>query len=195
MEQNRRQFYRIDKWVALEFQLIDSCYDDHESAQPGMFKVTPYFMLHAELEQLNGIIKSTFNSLTQQSDNTITLLELLNKKIDIIAQSLSDNEQHGFTFLNDKVSLSEGGISFSFGNSLDLGQLVIIRLIVPESQVGLRLIAEVKRCNNKDGQFDVGLEFQRMPEVCRTELARLIFRSQIEQHKAHKESLTDGEVS
>ncbi len=195
MEQDRRQFYRIDKWVALEFQLLESNDNILNQPQPGMFKVTPYFMLHAELEHLNRSIESTFDSLAQQNDSTLNLLQLLNQKIDIITQSLSDNEQLGFNIRSDKVNLSEGGISFNLEHSLELGQLILIRLIVPESDVGLRLMAEVKRCDEKDEQFDVGLEFLRMPEVCRTELARLIFRSQIEQHKAHKESLADGEVS
>lgn len=195
MEQDRRQFYRIDKWVALEFQLLEASSEIFELPNPSMFKVTPYFMLHAELEQINSSIEEKFERLSTLAPETVEILQLLNQKIDTITQSLSDNEQLGFNLRSDKVNLSEGGLSFNLDNALPLGQMILIRLIVPESDVGLRLMAEVKRCMEKEGQYEIGLEFLRMPEACRTELARLIFRSQIEQKQALKESLINGEVS
>ncbi|TVQ69266.1 MAG: PilZ domain-containing protein [Oceanospirillales bacterium] len=194
MEQDRRQFYRIDKWVALEFQLLDSSTEIIELPNPGMFKVSPHFMIHAELEQLNQNIDQLFEASTELSTEATEILKLLNRKIDIIAKSLSDNEEIGFNIRSDRVNLSEGGLSLNLPYPLTLGQLSMVRLIMPESDLGMRLLAEVKRCEPKDEQFEVGLEFQRMPEVCRTELARLIFRSQIEQHHAKKESLINGEV-
>lgn len=195
MEQDRRQFYRIDKWVALEFQLLDSSSETIELPNPGTFKVSPHFMIHAELEQLNQSLNQLFESASQQSSQTIEIIKILNHKIDIIAKSLSNNEEIGFNIRTDRVNLSEGGLSLNLENPLPLGQLTMVRLIMPESDMGMRLLAEVKRCEPKDDQFEIGLEFQRMPEICRTEMARLIFRSQIEQHHAKKENLINGEAS
>ena len=194
MEQDRRQFYRIDKWVALEFELLDSSPETIELHSSGTFRVSPHFMLHAKLEQLNQNIVQLFETSSELSLDTLETLKLLNQKIDIIAKSLSDNEEIGFNIRTDCVNLSEGGLSLNLPNSLTLGQLMKVRLIMPESDLGLRLLAEVKRCEPKEDQFEIGLEFQRMPEVCRSKLARLIFRSQIEQHHAQKENLINGEV-
>lgn len=195
MEQDRRQFYRIDKWVALEFQLLDSSTETNELPNSGIFRVSPHFMIHAELEQLNKSLNLLFESTSQASSQTMDIIKILNQKIDIIAKSLSDKDEIGFNIRTDRVNLSEGGLSLNFEHPLPLGQLTMVRLIMPESDMGMRLLAEVKRCEPKDGQFELGFEFQRIPEACRTEMARLIFRSQLEQHHAKKENLINGEAS
>ena len=195
MEQDRRQFYRIDKWVALEFQLLDGSTEMIELPSPGIFKVSPHFMIHAELEQLNQSLEPLLKDTTQLSSQMIEIIKIVNQKIDTIAKSLSNNEEIGFNIRTDRVNLSEGGLSLNLEGPLPLGQLTMVRLIMPESDIGMRLLAEVKRCEPKDGQFEIGLEFQRIPEVCRTEMARLIFRSQLEQHHAKKENLLNGEAS
>ena len=187
MNQDRRQFYRIDKWVALEFQFFDSETDLSEQHKPALFKVTPHFMLHLELDQLNQTIETCFAKLDNSNSPVNDLLKLLNKKIDSITKSLSQSEHEGFNLFTE-VNLSEGGLSFNLDKPIQLETNMILRMIVPESQTGLRLFAVVKRCLSHDEQYEIGIEFQRMPEVCRAELARLIFRSQIEQKQAMKES-------
>lgn len=195
MNQDRRQFYRIDKWVALEFQLLDAGSEETDLPQPGTFQVTPHFMLPTELENLNQALSEKLGGIAKASPEIADFLNLLNQKIDKIAQSLGDREQLGVTLRSDKVNLSEGGLSFNLEQPLSLEQIILVRLVVPELKTGLRLVAQVKRCIAKQGVYDIGLEFLSMPEACRTTLARLIYRSQIEQHKATKEHETDGKTS
>jgi hypothetical protein len=185
LEQDRRQFYRIDKWVALEFQLLETDTQIQDYPLPGTFKVSPHFMLHAELQHLNLAIDQHLARLDGVPEKLIRLFQLLNQKTDIIAQSLTANNETGFNIRADLVNLSEGGLSFSHPTSLNIGEKASVRLIMPESETGLRLMAEVKRCEALDGgNYDIGLAFLRMPEACRMELVRLILRSQIDQHKA-----------
>ena len=185
MEQDRRQFYRIDKWVALEFQLLETDTQIQDYPQPGTFKVSPHFMLHAELQHLNQAIDQHLARLDGVPEKAIRLFQLLNQKTDIIAQSLTGKDETGFNIRTDLVNLSEGGLSFNHPDALSIGQKAAIRLIMPESETGIRLLTEVKRCEaQQDNNYDIGLEFLRMPEACRMELARLILRSQIDQHKA-----------
>lgn len=194
LDQDRRQFYRIDKWVALEFQLLQSSNERTDLPNSGTFKVSPHFMLHAELQQLNTTIDKHLASALTLSPETTEIFNLLNRKINIIARSLTDSNELGFNIRTDKVNLSEGGLSIHLEEPLPLGQRLVIKLIMPESNVGMRLLSEVKRCELKESQFDIGLEFLNIPEICRSELARLIFRSQIEQHQAQKESQHDDET-
>lgn len=184
MEQDRRQFYRIDKWVALEFQLLDTDTLLPDYPLAGTFRVSPHFMLHAELQHLNLAIAEQLSSIDNLSDKLVQLFQLLNQKTDVIAKSLTASDEPGFNIRADLVNLSEGGLSFSHPVSLNIGQKAVVRLIMPESETGLRLMSEVKRCESlEEGGYDIGLEFLRMPEACRMELARLILRSQIVQSK------------
>ncbi len=192
MEQDRRQFYRIDKWVALEFQLLETDTQPQNYPLPGTFKVSPHFMLHAELQHLNLAIEQHLSSVDDASDKLLQLFQLLNQKTDVIANSLTASDEPGFNIRADLVNLSEGGLSLSYPISLAIGEKASIRLFMPESETGLRLMTEVKRCESQEGGgYDIGLEFLRMPEACRMELARLILRSQIDQHKAQPIESTD----
>ncbi|KGK42198.1 hypothetical protein LH51_09030 [Nitrincola sp. A-D6] len=186
MEQDRRQFYRIDRWVALEFQLLETDTQLQDYPLPGTFRVSPHFMLHAELQHLNLAIDQHLARLEGVPEKLVQLFQLLNQKTDIIAQSLTANDEIGFNIRTDLVNLSEGGLSFNHPNALNIGQKAVVRLIMPESETGLRLMTEVKRCetDQDDNSYEIGLEFLRMPEACRMELARLILRSQIDLHKA-----------
>ncbi|KDE39931.1 hypothetical protein ADINL_1568 [Nitrincola lacisaponensis] len=191
MEQDRRQFYRIDKWVALEFHLIDPEMHPSQLPAPGTFKVSPHFMLHAELQQLNAAINQQLDQPLETAVPVAKLLQLMNQKMDIIARSLTASDELGFNIRTDRVNLSEGGLSFNTPDSIELGRMAIVRLIMPESETGIRLLAEVKRCEQKQEHYELGLEFQRMPEVCRTELVRLILRSQLDQHHTQHDDPQD----
>lgn len=199
MNQDRRQFYRIDKWVALEFQCLPNNIDIKDIPIPGTFDVSPHFMLKIELQQYNSMIEQQIehlrNSASPEMTLSVNLIDLLNQKIDIISNSLTDGEQHSFNIRSDRVNLSEGGLSMLYSEAMNIGDKMILKLIFPESAQGFRLLAEVKRCELQDHLHDIGLEFLRTPEMCRTHLARIIYRSQIEEHRAQQERLKNGEVS
>jgi hypothetical protein len=57
-------------------------------------------------------------------------------------------------------------------------QLEVIGTVFPDSLLGLLLYATVQRNEAIDGGYQIGIEFFKMPESCRTLLARFILEAQ-----------------
>jgi len=184
LESERRQFYRIDHPVALEFTIIPE--PEHlDSLQPSHFKVSPYFMLQSQLHELDQEANAKLHQLGRSMPILTSYLQLMSKKIDLIAQTLSANQQMGDEIKTEIVNLSEGGLSFHNLQPIELNSLMAVKLVFPEGEMGLLLYARVQRCSPLSDGADIGIEFLKMPESCRIQLARLILETQARERKLY----------
>lgn len=184
MESERRQFYRIDHPVALEFTIIPEP-ENLDSLQPSHFKVSPYFMLQSQLHELDQQATAKLNQLGRSMPILTSYLQLMSKKIDLIAQTLSANQLMGDEIKTEIVNLSEGGLSFNNHQPIELNSLLAVKLVFPEAEMGLLLYARVQRCSMVGEGSDIGIEFLKMPESCRIQLARLILETQARERKQY----------
>jgi hypothetical protein len=185
VNQDRRQFYRIEKRVALEFRILEND-DDFASQPPSAFKVSPYFMLQTQLREIDIEANKLLKVLTKTAPSVAACLKLMNTKIDIIGQTLAANNRMGEDVKTELVNLSEGGLSFTNSSAIAKDTLMLVKLIFPDACLGLLLHANVQRCEAIEEGFDIGISFLRMPETCRTQLARLIIESQTHEIKTHQ---------
>ena len=183
MDQDRRQFYRIDHPVILDYQIVS---DEvvASSAKPYQFNVSPYFLLQSQLAGIDAECQHLVYKIAESTPHLATYLQHLNKKIDLIGQTLSDSQLDADSSHLQTINLSEGGLSFDADEALELGTLLAIKLVFPENSLGLLLYAEVQRCEAKEQGFDIGIAFRKMPESCRTLLARLIIEAQARERQA-----------
>lgn len=180
----RRQFYRIEHPAIIDFQRVSERQIRH-STQPDLFQVSPFFLLLTKLKELDAEAAHCLYHLGEHSPMVESCYRALNRKIDLIARTLAAEsfqpEQNSSQF----ISLSEGGIQFTSSDALDADEALAIKLVFPDSLLGLLLYARVTRCHSlTDTQgHAVGAEFLPMPENCRTQLARLILEAQAKQRQ------------
>jgi c-di-GMP-binding flagellar brake protein YcgR len=186
VEQERRQFYRIDQPVVLDYQIVSEN-DVKRSSQPHQFNVSPYFLLQSQLAEIDSECQHLIYKIAESTPHLATYLQHLNKKIDLIGSALSDKQVDSDTSRQQTINLSEGGLSFFAPEKLDLGVCLAIKLIFPENGMGLLLYARVQRCEAVADHYEIGIEFLKMPESCRTLLARLILEAQAKERQAHLE--------
>lgn len=178
MDQDRRQFFRIDLKVAFEYRSVPEA-DVLASARPYQFNVSPHFLLLSELQALDSDTAHLLRKVAETQPDTAAYLKLLNSKIDTIARSIAAQDLHETSGLQlHNISLSEGGLSFMAPNALQPGDYLALKLVFPDSYLGLLLYARVQRCEAAANDYQIGIEFFKMPESCRTLLARFVLEAQ-----------------
>jgi len=182
VEQDRRQFYRIDHPVVLDYQVVEET-DVACSSQPYQFNVSPYFLLQSQLAELDSECQHLIFRIAESTPHMAAYLQHLNKKIDLIGRTLTGDLTTESSHAQI-INLSEGGLSFFSATPLDTCTPLAVKLIFPESGIGLLLYARVQRCDPFGSEFELALSFLKMPESCRTLLARLIIEAQAKERQA-----------
>jgi len=183
MSQDRRQFYRIDHQVALEYRVVPEA-DVMASAHPYHFDVSPHFMLLGELQALDSETAHLLRRIDKTQPDVASYLRLLNTKIDLLARSLVSQELSDSTGLRLKsINLSEGGLSFDSNQALRQGDYLALKLVFPQACTGLLLYARVQRCAPIQDGFNIAIEFFKLTESCRSLIARHILEAQAKQRQ------------
>lgn len=190
-DQERRKFFRIDHQVSIELKLI-SKEDIAHNPTPVQFEVSPYFLLLSQLQDLDAEGDHLLRKIAEKDAHTAAFLQLMHRKIDTIAKAIAVNGIELEQILSQEINLSEGGMMFEYPETFEPGQHLAVKLIFPETCIGLLLYAKVRRiipCSN--GHYKIGIQFVRMPESCRVLLARQVMLLQTQQRR--QERLLDEE--
>lgn len=175
---DRRQYFRIDQKISLEFRLI-SKKEIINNNRPTQFDVSPNFLLLSEIQKIDSETSHLLHKIAEKDQNIAALLSNMHNKIERIAQAVASSEMVVSNAAIQEVNLSEGGLQFRHSKAVPLETYLSIKLVFPESCLGLLLYGQC--CRNQrmaDGYYMTGVEFIKMPESCRTQLARIILESQ-----------------
>jgi len=190
-EQDRRQYFRIDQRVSLELKVIAESEIGHHPS-PTQFGVSPNFLLLSELQEIDSQSHHLLRKISEKDSNVASFLQIMHDKIERIAQAIASNEMVISNSEVQEVNLSEGGIQFRSNEAFDIDSFLSVKLVFPESCLGLLIYAQCCRSQAlDDGGFMIGIEFIKMPESCRMILARQIFESQARLKKQQSESPTE----
>jgi len=172
---DRREYYRIDDTIALEFHLLSGA---EAQTQEALHDASPLFNLLSDLHLADFESQQLLRHIGERDRTLANYLKVINKRIDLLGQALAQN------LLRDvgspkQVSLSEGGIGFDNPREISVGRQLAIKMVLMPQALGLLLRAEVIHCQEKaDGQFEIGTEFEGLTEAQRQLLARHILQKQ-----------------
>jgi c-di-GMP-binding flagellar brake protein YcgR len=190
-EQDRRQYFRIDQRVSLELKVISEAeIDAHPN--PTQFDVSPNFLLLSELQEMDTQSSHLLRKIAEKENNIASFLQIMHNKMERIAQAIASSEMTIGNAAIREVNLSEGGVQFRDKNAIEEGSFISVKLIFPESCLGLLIYAQCCRSERMgDGSYLTGVEFIKMPESCRMILARQIFESQARLRKKQTEQTSE----
>lgn len=178
MSQERRQFYRVEKNVALEVQRVTS-EEANQSSKPAQFEVSPYFELLSDAHEID---KQQADLLTQLSESQPLLAKLFllqSEKLELITRTLANSGLKIEHLTKQSVNLSEGGMQFiSSDNIYHVGDFIEIKLIFSNPLLGVLLYAKVQRVISDEGCFHIAISFHRIPENCRMLIAQRVIQAQ-----------------
>ena len=179
----RRQYFRIEQRVSLELKIIsESEISEHPS--PTQFDVSPNFLLLSQLQEMEAESSHLLRKIAEKDSNISSFLKIVHDKIERIAQAVASTEMKIGNAAIQEVNISEGGLQFRQDHAIEQGAFLSLKLVFPESCIGVLIYAQCCRCDEMgDGSFVISAEFVRMPESCRMILARQIFESQARERK------------
>jgi hypothetical protein len=198
VEQDRREYFRVDDTVSLSFQLVPESklqarLDCLDKGLDGEFTVM------ANLAVISQEMSGTLRKIEGESPDTARYLKSLDNKIDLLGRAfvawssdLSDQPVNN-------VNLSASGIAFQTPEPIAVGAHMELKLLLP-SYTGLLIFGEVVACEKVndppgDAPFRVRVNFTHLREKDRDLLIRHVLKRQSEmlrKRREHQESSTDS---
>ena len=198
VEQDRREYFRVDDSVSLSFQVV------HESSMQAKLErldkgLDDKFTVMANLAVISQEMAGTLRKIEGESPDTARYLKSLDEKIDLMGRAfvawssdLSDQPV-------DTVNLSASGIAFHASEPIAVGADIELKLLLP-SFTGLLIYGEVVACekiNNPTGgaAYQARVNFIHLREKDRDLLIRHILKRQSEmlrERREQQDSATDN---
>lgn len=178
MNDERRQYFRINGKVALDYKIITEA-EMRKSRQPSQFEVSPFFMLLADLQELSQDSSYQLRKIAQKDPAVAAYLENLSLRIDTVAKAVAKSDIEFDNLCSHEINLSEGGMSFSNNEAIETGSFMALKVVFENTFTGLLLYGKVLYCGEQQsGGYKIGVEFTDMPESSRLIVARYILSSQ-----------------
>lgn len=141
-DSERREYFRIDDDVYLEYKTIDD--NEFNDAPATLANLNnSSFKLSAEFATLNNSIHPLLNNIKQMHPDIGEYLEFINHKIDSLNQLLLEKES---SFDEDKVikaNLSASGICFESDKPFEIATPLKLEIVLLPEKVGLLIFGRV----------------------------------------------------
>lgn len=188
--QERRRFVRIEDEIALKYSVISKEALDERVAQlqtypPGFLRLASHFA--ADSRQMGPVL----GRIRAQQPELACYLGMVNKKLDLLARSLSITDHELADEPTRRVNLSAGGISFYAEKYLCPETLLELRLFAFPSLLYLVTFGTVRRCaqiKRPDEGFPylIAIEFDFITEEDREMLVQHIVQRELSQLRARR---------
>lgn len=189
-EDDRREYYRIDDTIALEFTPLSGA---DALASDELHDSSPLFNLLSELHLMDFESQHLLRHISERDRTLANYLKVVNKRIDLLGQAVA------LSLMRDigspkQVTLSEGGVSFNSPHHIAIDSHLAIKIVLMPQALGLLLRAKVIHCRPlADEQFEIGTEFEALTDAQRQLLARHILQKQaLERRQAREQPYPSG---
>ncbi len=184
MSDERREYFRIDDEVALDYRVIDSSEMDRllEKIQSRMVdRFTAASSFAATTRQMTHLI----HKIQGQSPELARCLQAIDQKLNMIARLFVSEEVRESLQDTREVNISAGGVAFRAQHEIPVGSLLELRMVLFPSLVGILTISRVIHCERvNDGNprfpWQVAVEYEHLKETDRELLVRHIMARETE---------------
>lgn len=167
----RRLMSRINAALRTNYQLITRSDALKDPYDPG-FVMPRYFLLLAELDELDSVHRQVAQGLEQESPMVARVIQLMNQKLDLITGALYDAMVETMLPSPSRVNISESGLSFYARERIPPGSHVHLTLSHPQNSFHLAATARVVYSEDEDLEgFRTGAYFISLHPNDRAKLA------------------------
>lgn len=170
----RRLMSRINAALRTNYQLItrtDALKDPYDPS----FVLPRYFLLLAELDEIDSVQSQLAIALQQESPTVARVVQLMNQKLNLITGALYDAMVETMLPSPSRVNISESGLSFYARERIPPGSHVHLTLSHPENAFHLAATARVVYSEDEDLEgFRTGAYFISLHPNDRAKLAESI---------------------
>lgn len=187
----RRRFFRIDDEIALFYRIIAS--DELPDKQGLTEGISDTFALSAGLHSLTQESRAVLRKLERDQPDVSHYLKILDRKIELVAQTLLMSQTDALQQPTTNVNLSAAGVAFEADQRLDTNECVELKMILPPAMVALVVYGTVVYCeenrsNEAVARYRVGVDFLNLQDRDREILIRHVVKKQMQQIRDRNES-------
>lgn len=170
----RRLLSRINDSMRINYQLItrtSAMKDPYDSE----FALPRYFLLLAELDEIDTVQKISLASLENQQPEVAHILQLMNQKISLLTGSMYDSMVESLLPTPTRVNISESGLSFYARDRIPPGSHIHMTISHPKNDFHLAATARTVYAEDEDMEgFRTGAYFISLHPHDRAKLAECI---------------------
>ena len=179
----RRLMSRINAALRTNYQLItrtDALKDPYDPS----FVLPRYFLLLAELDEIDSVQSQLAVALQQESPTVARVVQLMNQKLNLITGALYDAMVETMLPSPSRVNISESGLSFYARERIPPGSHVHLTLSHPENAFHLAATARVVYSEDEDLEgFRTGAYFISLHPNDRAKVAESINQKLTEENE------------
>jgi|GEM_PF-133576 len=187
----RRLLSRINSSLRINYQLItrnNAMKDPYDTE----FAIPRYFLLLAELDQLESVQQMALSDLKTTQPDVARILDLMNKKIELLTGSLYDSIVDSMLPSPSRVNISESGLSFYARERIQPGTHIHLTLSHPGNDFHLAATARTVYCEDEDLEgFRTGAYFISLHPYDRAKLAECVQEKLREENQYEEYQLPD----
>ncbi|MGZ8094675.1 MAG: PilZ domain-containing protein [Methylosarcina sp.] len=190
--ENRRQYFRIEDVVELNYRIIDE-QDVTESSQIA-HNILSECTLPTILDSISQETSRLLHRIEKSHPDIAPFLKLLDSKIDLVAQAVMLHVNPDDKKKPRAINLSASGLAFDSEEAVEKGKFLELRLLLLSSRVLMVTCCKVIQCTKNSlseggGPYLITVDFVRMKEQDRDLLIQHLVKRQIQQIKAKKKKL------
>ncbi len=174
VDHERRTQYRLNDDVYLEYLVLTD--EDVEIAirefnSQAQQHFNPINQLQAIAVRHCGVL----DKIRTTSPDVAEYLSSIDEKIQLLAHAIAQDQVGAPIVPNERVTISTGGVSYSSEQSLAIGALVELSIIIVPSYVHISALGAVVYCHREDKTdlgypYRIGVEFSHIHEADREAL-------------------------
>jgi len=193
---DRREFFRINDTVYIEFSQINSDQVQHLASTIHNTLSDESGQEEQQLSSLQTSITHLIDQINQSDREVARVLRLLDEKVNLLAHSVQRLHNSDDTSKAIEANLSGGGIAFLSSEKYESRTSIDIRIELRPSGTTLHAIANVVACNKiydapKETPYHLRLIFSHMSELDRNLLVRHTLSRQAEELRIKSSQKTD----
>ncbi|MCO6414256.1 MAG: PilZ domain-containing protein [Thiogranum sp.] len=176
MSDERREYFRIDDEVVLEYRLISE--DDVEPlVERIQARVPDRFTAASSFAATSRQMAHLMHKVQSQSPELARCLQAIDQKLNLLAQLFVTEEIHIEEQPTQEVNLSAGGIAFRSQQEIATGSLLEMRIVLFPSLIGILNISRVMHCerindDNRQFPWQIAATYEHLRESDRELLVR-----------------------
>lgn len=182
MTDERREYFRIDDEVVLEYRLINE--DEVEPlVERIQARVPDRFTAASSFAATSRQMAHLMHKVQSQSPELARCLQAIDQKLNLLAQLFVTEEIDIEEHPTQEVNLSAGGIAFRSQQEIATGRLLEMRIVLFPSLIGVLNISRVIHCErvndgNRQFPWQIAATYEHLRESDRELLVRHVMNKE-----------------
>lgn len=164
----RREFSRVDAYLPFEYRVISGEEMDYVQARISGDVALSDVRPTPDLGDYDYIFEEW--------------MKILNAKLDTIVRLMSLQREGYFGLPYKAVNISGSGLSFSVSDSLTVGEILEIKIMLPllHRPVALCIYGDIVKVEKMDTHYKIGVHYIHMDDIVRDEIVHFVFERERE---------------